>query len=107
MCLARAKNYAAAEPYLRRAFELDAANATVKYELANLYLATNQTDRAAFYYGLLTRTVDASAETLWLGIKVARAQGDLRTESRLAAELRSRFPSSREAGLLARGAFDE
>jgi type IV pilus assembly protein PilF len=107
VCLARAKNYAAAEPYLRRAFELDAASITVKFELANLYLATNQPDRAAFYYGLLARTVDPSAETLWLGLRVARSQGDLRTESRLAAELRTRFPSSREAGLLARGAYDE
>jgi type IV pilus assembly protein PilF len=107
VCLARVRNYAAAEPYLRRAFELDAANPTIKFELASLYLATNQPERAAFYYGLLTRSVDASPETLWLGIKVARAQGDLRTESRLAAELRSRFPSSREAGLLARGAYDE
>lgn len=107
VCLSRAKNYTAAEPYLRRAFELDASSVSVKYELANLYLATNQPERAAFYYGLLTRTVETSAETLWLGIKVARAQGDLRTESRLAAELRTRFPSSREAGLLARGAYDE
>lgn len=107
VCLARVKNYTGAEPYLRRAFELDAANATVKYELASLYLATNQVDRAAFYYGLLARSVDPSAELLWLGIKVARAQGDLRTETRLASELRSRFPSSREAGLLARGAYDE
>jgi type IV pilus assembly protein PilF len=93
--------------FLRRSFELDAGNATAKYELARVYLATGQTDKAAFYYGLLAKSTDASAETLWLGLRVARAQGDLRTESRLASELRTRFPSSKEAALLTRGAFDE
>ena len=72
-----------------------------------MYLATGQTDRAAFYYGLLAKSTDASAETLWLGLRVARAQGDLRTETRLATELRTRFPTSKEAASLTRGAFDE
>jgi type IV pilus assembly protein PilF len=107
VCLMRVKDYAGAEPFLRRSFELDAGNPTAKYELTRLYLATNQTDRAAFYYGLLSKSVDASAETLWLGLRVARAQGDLRTETRLASELRTRFPNSKEAAQLARGAFDE
>jgi type IV pilus assembly protein PilF len=107
VCMMRVKDYAGAEPFLRRSFELDAGNPTAKYELTRLYLATNQTDRAAFYYGLLSKSVDASAETLWLGLRVARAQGDLRTETRLASELRTRFPNSKEAAQLARGAFDE
>lgn len=107
MCMMRAKDYGAAEPYLRRAFELDASSPTAKVELTRLYLATGQTERAAFYYGLLSRTTDETAESLWLGLKLARVQGDLRTETRRASELRSRFPSSKEASLLARGAFDE
>lgn len=106
-CLMRVKDYTAAEPFLRRSFELDAAGATTKFELARLYLATGQTDRASFYYGLLAKTTEASSSTLWLGLKIARAQGDLRNESRLASELRTRFPGSREAGWLARGAFEE
>lgn len=106
-CLMRVKDYAAAEPYLRRSFELDAAGAATKFELARLYLATGQTDRAAFYYGLLAKSTEASSSTLWLGLKIARAQGDLRNETRLASELRTRFPGSREAGWLARGAFEE
>lgn len=107
VCMMRIKDYTAAEPYLRRAFELDAASPAVKMELTRLYLATGQTERASFYYGLLARSVDATAETLWLGIKVARAQGDVRTEARLASELRTRFPGTKEANLLARGAFNE
>lgn len=107
VCLMRLKDYSGAEPFLRRAFELDASNPTTKYELARLYLATGQLDRASFYYGLLAKSTEPSPETLWLGLKVARAQGDLRTETRMASELRTRFPSARETGLLARGAFDE
>jgi type IV pilus assembly protein PilF len=107
MCMMRVRDYAAAEPYLRRAFELDAASPAVKMELTRLYLATGQIDRASFYYGLLARSADVTAETLWLGLKVARVQGDLRTETRLATELRTRFPGTKEASLLARGAFDE
>lgn len=106
-CLMRVKDYTEAEPYLRRSFELDAGGAATKFELVRLYLATGQTDRAAFYYGLLAKSTEASAATLWLGLKIARAQGDLRNETRIASELRTRFPASREAGWLARGAFEE
>lgn len=107
MCMMRVKDYRGAEPYLKRALELDASSVATKRELTRLYLATGQTERAAFYYGLLSRSGEDTAESLWLGLRIARAQGDLRTETRLASELRSRFPTSKEAGLLARGVFDE
>ncbi|HQR21546.1 MAG TPA: type IV pilus biogenesis/stability protein PilW [Burkholderiaceae bacterium] len=107
MCMMRVRDYGAAEPYLRRAFELDASSSRTKMELTRLYLATGRTDRAAFYYGLLSKSGEDTPESLWLGLKVARAQGDLRTETRIASELRSRFPTSKEAGLLARNAFDD
>jgi type IV pilus assembly protein PilF len=106
-CLMKVKDYAAAEPYLRRSFELDASNPTTKYQLSRLYLATGQTDRALFYYGILSKSVESSAETVWLGLRIARANGDLRNETRLANELRERFPRSPEAAALSRGAFDE
>lgn len=106
-CLMRVKDYAAAEPYLRRSFELDATNPTTKYQLTRLYLAMGQTERASFYYGILSKSVESSAETLWLGLRIARARGDLRTETQMANELRERFPRSAEADALARGSFDE
>lgn len=105
-CLMRIKDYAAAEPYLRRAFELDAGLAVPKFLLARLYLATNQVDKATFYYNILAKSVEPSAESLWLGLRVARANADLRTESQLANELRQRFPQATETAALARGEFD-
>ena len=106
-CLLKLKDYQGAERYLRRSFELDASNAATKYQLSRTYLALGQVDRATFYYNLLARSVESSPETLWLGLRIARANGDLRTESQLANELRDRFPRSPEVSALARGDFNE
>jgi type IV pilus assembly protein PilF len=106
-CMMQVRDYTLAEEYLRRSFELDAASAAGKYQLARLYVITKQYDRAGFYYGLLERTVEPTSETIWLGLRIARGNGDLRTEQKLAAELQRRFPSSREAGLLRAKMFDE
>lgn len=106
-CLMKRRDFAGAERYLRRAFELDAANAGTKFLLSRTYLATQQVDRATFYYNLLAKSVESTPETLWLGVRIARANGDLRTESQLARELRERFPRSPEVAALARGDFNE
>jgi len=107
LCMLRVQDKAAAEGFLRRSFELDAANPMTKYQLARLYLASKQVDRANFYYGLLEKGPNAPVELLWLGLRIARANADLRLERQLADELRRRFPNSAEAAALARGAFDE
>jgi type IV pilus assembly protein PilF len=107
VCMLQLKDYSAAESYLRRSFELDAASPVVKFQLASLYLATRQLERANFYFGLLERDVGQTAETAWLGLRLARAAGDVRGERQYADILRAKFPSSPEASLLRRGAFDE
>jgi type IV pilus assembly protein PilF len=109
LCLARVQDYAAAEPYLRRAFELEPGNASIQYELARVSLSRGQLERATFYYQLLTREGGeaASAPVLWLGVRLARAGGDLRTETRRARLLSEKFPGSPEAARLQKGQFDE
>lgn len=107
ICMLQVKDYKAAEGYLRRAFELDAASPVVKYQLSRMYLATRELERANFYFGLLERDVGQTAETAWLGLRLARASGDVRGERQYADILRSRFPNSPEASALRRGAFDE
>ncbi len=107
VCMMQLKDYGAAESYLRRSFELDATSPVVKFQLTRLYLATRQLERANFYFGLLERDVGQTAETAWLGLRLARAAGDVRGERQYADVLRSRFPNSPEASLLRRGAFDE
>jgi type IV pilus assembly protein PilF len=106
-CMMQVRDYKLAEEYLRRSFELDAGSAAGKFQLARLYLITKQYDRAGFYYGLLERTVEPTAETIWLGLRIARGNGDARSEQKLAADLQRRFPTSREADLLKARMFDE
>jgi type IV pilus assembly protein PilF len=107
ICLVQVGDRDRAEKYLMRAFEADASSPVAKFQLAQLYLKTNRLERAEFYYGLLAKTVDPNAQTLWLGTKIAHARSDLRTQQRLAEELRARFPDAAETGLLNREAFNE
>jgi len=107
ICLLQIGDKAGAEKYLVRAFEADASSPVAKYNLARLYLDTHRLERANFYYELLAKSVEASAETLWLGARIAHAKSDARSQQRLGEELVRRFPKSPEAGLLHREAFDE
>jgi type IV pilus assembly protein PilF len=107
MCLLKVNDLDGAERALRRSFEFNAGDSITKYELARLYLRRNQLDRADFYYGLLDPPSRDSAPGIWLGLRIARANGDLRRERELANQLRDRYPTSPEAAALRRGAFDE
>ncbi|MBK9246015.1 MAG: type IV pilus biogenesis/stability protein PilW [Burkholderiales bacterium] len=107
VCLLKINDVEGGERALRRALELDASDPVTKFELARMYLRRNQPERANFYYGLLDPVSRASAPGLWLGLRIARANGDIRRERELAGQLRERFPDSAEAAALRRGAFDE
>lgn len=107
ICLMQVNDNDHAEGYLMRAFQADASSPVAKFQLARLYLRTHRPDRAQFYYELLSKSADPNAQMLWLGVRVAHARSDLRMQHRLGEELRSRFPSSPEAALLNREAFDE
>lgn len=107
VCLLKVNELDGAERELRRALELDAADPLTKFELSRLYLRRGQPDRANFYYGLLDPANRGSAPGLWLALRIARANGDIRRERELADQLRDRYPDSAEAAALRRGAFDE
>jgi type IV pilus assembly protein PilF len=107
ICLMKVSDFSGAEGWLRRAFELDASLPSIKFQLARLYLAIGRLDRANFYFSLLERDVEASPQSLWLGLRIARAQGDVMAERKYAEQLRGSFPTSGEAALLRRGRFNE
>jgi type IV pilus assembly protein PilF len=107
ICLLQTGDQGLAEKYLLRAFEADASSPVAKYHLARLYLDTHRLERADFYYELLAKSAEPSAETLWLGARIAHAKSDARGQQRLAQELERRFPNSPEAGRLHREAFNE
>ena len=67
---ARAGQRAEAERSLARAYELDAGNPIIGYNLAPLLYQRGELERAQFYIRRINNSELANAETLWLGIKV-------------------------------------
>jgi len=107
VCALRLGDEATAQEYLQKAFQLDPANPVSMYHLAEIHLRRQQIDQAEFHAQRLLASYPPSAETLWLGIRVARKSGQREAMNSLSAQLRRQFPDSREAGLLQRGAFGD
>ena len=107
ICALQVGDEAAAENYFLRSFQVDPANAVAMYNLGQLYLKKRNLERAEFYSDRLMNTYQPTAETIWLALRVARAGGKQDYTSQLASQLRDKFPGSREAALLQRGAFGD
>lgn len=96
-----------AEASLLRAYELDAGNPITSYNLALLLFQRAEFERSQFYVRRLNNSELANAESLWLGIKVERRMDNRDAALQLGAQLKKRFPQSRENLALERGAFNE
>lgn len=107
LCLESAGQHKAAEQALFKAYEMDAGNPVVAYNLANVLYVQGEMTRAQFYIRRLNNSEQANAESLWLGIRIERAQGDQVAMQQLAGPLGRRFPESREWLAYQRGAFNE
>lgn len=107
LCRARAGENERAENTLSKAYELDASNPIIAYNLANLLLQRGDLVRAQFYIRRLNNSDLANAESLWLGMKVEHTLGDSVALRQLASQLKRRFADSREQTMYERGAFNE
>jgi type IV pilus assembly protein PilF len=107
VCQARAGRLAPAQDSLTRAYELDAANPLIGYNLAQLLYRQGDLTRARFYIRRLNNSESANAESLWLGIRVERRMGDTVAMQQLVDQLRKRYPQSRELTAYDKGIFDE
>lgn len=96
-----------AEANFMRSYELDAGNPITAYNLSKLLFERGEHARAQFYIRRLNNSALANSESLWLGIKVEQRMGNSEATAQLGAQLRKRFPDSREAALFERGAFHE
>ena len=96
-----------AEVSYLRSYELDAANPVTGYNLAALLFERKELTKAQFYARRINNSDRASAESLWLGIKIERSLGIQEAQLQLEAQLRRRYGQSREALALERGAFNE
>ncbi|MGE0310692.1 MAG: type IV pilus biogenesis/stability protein PilW [Lautropia sp.] len=107
ICSLEMGDEAAAENYFLRAFQVDPGNAVAMFNLGEIYLKRGNVERAKFYSDRLNARYEASAETLWLALRVARLGTDRNYTNNLASQLQRKFPDSREATLLRKGAFGD
>lgn len=107
LCQQRSGQLADAESSLLRAYELDAGNPITAYNLSLLQYQRGEFVRAQFYMRRLNNSELANAESLWLGIKVERRMENREAMAQLGAQLKKRYPQSREYLAFERGAFNE
>jgi len=107
ICLLRVHEDKRAEKLLLQSLSADATNPVVKFQLAQMYLHQRRFDRCDFYFDLLVRSVEANAETLWLGVRIAHAKKDAAAEKSYAEQLQMRFSDSPQADAMHRGRFDD
>ncbi|CAN7509119.1 MULTISPECIES: type IV pilus biogenesis/stability protein PilW [unclassified Variovorax] len=107
VCQLRAGQRGEAERSLTQAYELDAGNPVVGFNLASLLAQREDWSRAQFYIRRVNNSPSANAETLWLGIKIERRLNNREAIAQLASQLQRRFPQSREAIAYERGNFND
>ncbi len=107
VCSLRLQNRPAAERYFSQAFQYEPGNLVVNVNLANLYFDSRDFERARFHIAPVVKGDMASADVLWLAIRVERKLGNQQAQSELAAQLRRRYPASPEYAAYQRGVFDE
>ena len=107
LCQMKGGQLAEAETSFLRSYELDAGNPITAYNLSQLLYQRGEFVRAQFYVRRLNNSELANAESLWLGIKVERRMENRDAMAQLSAQLKKRYPQSRENLALERGAFNE
>lgn len=107
VCWQRAGQLPQAQESLQQAYEIDAGNPAIGYNLASVLFQRADAKRAQFYIRRVNNGEFSNAESLWLGLKVERALGDTVAQGQLAEQLRKRFPQARQTRSLESGAFNE
>ncbi|MDB5829126.1 MAG: pilus assembly protein PilW [Variovorax sp.] len=107
VCQIKAGDRADAERSLTQAYEIDAGNPVIGFNLATLLFQRDDMTRAQFYIRRVNNGPSANAESLWLGIKIERRMNNREALAQLASQLQRRFPQSREAIAYERGNFND
>lgn len=108
VCQARAGDWVSAEKTLTRSYELDAANPSTAINLAEVLMRRGEFDRARFYVARVNAVPElVDAETLWLAARIEQRRGNLDGANEFGAQLKRRFPTSRQAAAFEGGRFDE
>jgi type IV pilus assembly protein PilF len=91
------KNFAAAKDTLERALLMQRDNKEAVFELAEVYYQLGDYSKAQQFYAAYRKQVPVqSAESLWLGIRIAQKFSDGDTVASYALALKNLFPRSEE-----------
>jgi type IV pilus assembly protein PilF len=78
-----------------------------RYQLANLFYQRGNLDEAKIYLNDVDQGDGAAvAEALWLGVRLERKLGNKAGEGNYAAQLRNRYPTSKEYQAFLKGNFE-
>lgn len=92
--------------FFERALRLDPAYPPALVNLANLRYRRDELLEARELIGRFNKLLDASAESLWLALKIERKLGDKAAENYYATQLRRQFAGSREYQNLVKGIYE-
>jgi type IV pilus assembly protein PilF len=96
-----------AEASFTKSYEVDPANPVSGYNIGLLKFGRGEVAKAQFYIRRINNGDFATADSLWLGVKIEKKIGNSDAASQLGAQLIKRYPKSSQAAAYERGAFDE
>jgi type IV pilus assembly protein PilF len=106
LCLMAQGKDVAAEDYFRRAVAADANNIQALLNLAAIAYRRKNYEGAHAYLNTAHQRGQATAESLWLGVRVERARNARDAEASYESQLKSRFPTSPEYQKLIEGNYE-
>lgn len=98
ICMLDADRLSEAEGFLREALRVNPQFANAYLHMADLMHRKQRLAVADAYFQRFTAYGGESAESLWLGLKIKRDAGQLKTAEEFASRLLNQFPASEEAG---------
>ena len=106
ICAYRVKNDKAAQEFLSTALRLAPENNQARLGLAEVAYRQGRYNEAKQWTSDIEKTMEPTADVLWMALRIERKLGNREAEARYAAQLRRRFPGSPEQGLLSQGQYD-
>ncbi len=106
ICSRKQGNDSEAEKYFLSALKIQPLQQQVLYNIADLYFSQARFEDARLHLDRHLRVAAATADSLWLAVRIDRKLHDRNAEASHGLQLRKQFPDSPQADLLKSGRFD-
>ena len=106
ICTRKQGDDAGAEKYFLSALKIQPLQQQALYNIADLYFAQGRYGDARLHLDRHLRVAAATADSLWLAVRIDRKLRDRDAEASHALQLRKQFPDSPQADLLKSGRYE-